>query len=116
MSKKFLGLIVASCALSSTIGAVHEIRTPITLLSKLNNINGSFSYPLKQVDYEKTNVDIWAGAYYRSAFNGYCPKNCGGCCGNPEICQADTCNYNFFAPNNCCCVQGSLQRDCRGKK
>ncbi|MFC1842574.1 hypothetical protein ACFLYU_02875 [Candidatus Dependentiae bacterium] len=95
MNKKLLSLTFITCALGSTIFAVHEIRTPLCLTSKLNVINGSFHYPIRPVDEEKTNIDIWAGAYYRSACKGYCPKKCDWCCSidndNCLTCVNDTC-------------------------
>lgn len=35
--------------LSSTLFAVHELPTPLSLQSKLNLINGSFHYPIRPV-------------------------------------------------------------------
>ena len=113
MTKRILTLVMASCALSSSIGAVHEMRTPISLLSKLDNINGSFHFPVarvKPVLFETASVNFWSGAYHRTAYDGLCPKRCDSCCSLGESCEAANCSYNFFG--DICGCSGSSSSSC----
>ena len=133
MSKKLISLIYITCMLSSTMLAVHELRTPLSLLSRLNNINGSFHYPIKYIDEEKTNVDLWGGAYYRQACHGFCPKVCDSCCNScsqncvrfacDSVCNS--CNSGVSHCSTGCCDNNSICKvntnyigcfDCDGKK
>ena len=101
MNKKLFSLICLSCTFSCVLFAVHELRTPLTLQSKLHLRNGSFHYPIWPIDEEKTNVDVWAGAYYRSACCGYCPKACDWSCSSVgNNCAASACNTSFLCPSN----------------
>lgn len=116
MKKKLLGLAIASCVLTVAVKAVHEIRTPLTLLSKLDNINGTFHYPMKRVEpvlFNNTSFNIWSGAYYRSAFNAYCPRKCSWGCSCDTTCACPNPNYNFFGsecmfPCQPCCGQPTI--------
>lgn len=113
MTKRILTLVMASCALSSSIGAVHEMRTPISLLSKLDNINGSFHFPVarvKPVLFETASVNFWSGAYHRTAYDALCPKRCDSCCSLGEYCEAANCSYNFFG--DVCGCNGSSSSSC----
>lgn len=119
MTKKFLGIVLATCTLGSTMVAVHEMRTPLTLLSKLDNINGSFSYPLKRIEpvlCNKTSVNFWGGAYFRAAYNAYGPKQCDFCCGCNDVCVQANCDYNYdLCGCNCACASfNNCQACCQG--
>jgi len=116
MNKKIISLMCITCIYSSTMVAVHELRTPLSLTSKLNPINGSFHYPIKYVDDEKTNVDLWGGAYYRQACKGFCPKVCDWCCNSccdncvtyacDSVCNS--CNPGVSSCSAGCCSNNSL--------
>jgi len=111
MNKKILSLMCITCIFTVTTRAVHELRTPLSLNSKLNLINGSFHYPLKYVDEEKTNADLWGGAYYRQACKGFCPKVCdwccNACCEDCVTCVCDSacssCNSGSSSCSSSCC-------------
>jgi len=133
MNKKIISLICIMSICGVSLKAVHELRTPLSLTSRLNPINGSFHFPLKYVDEEKINVDFWAGAYYRQACQGFCPKVCDWCCNsccNDRVTYAcgsgcNGCNTGISTCSSGCCSNNAVCGantnyvgcfDCNGKR
>jgi len=135
MKKTFLKIaVLLSITSSSILLSVHELRTPLSLSSRLNPLSGYLHYRLKPVKEDKWNVDIWSGAYYRRADTGMgpkrnetcsliqfpvtfgsdcgcCPRNC-GCCNDEcaNTCLPSTCGTFWNSCGTCCYDEDACNR------
>ena len=100
MNKTFLRLVtLVSITSCSIMLSTHELRTPLSLNSKLNKNGGYMHYPLKPAVESLWSVDLWGGAYYRHASRGMDPKRCDWCCPENDCCVCDPCCN--ACPNMC---------------
>ena len=135
MDKKFLKLVaLLSFASSSILVGVHELRTPLSLTSRLNPLSGYQHYRFKPLYKHRWNVDLWAGAYYRRADNGMgpkkldkcsssqfpvtwgsdcdcCPRSC-GCCTDDcsSVCLPSSCGTFWGSCGSCCYDEDACNR------
>jgi len=105
MSKKLLKLVVAIVIIASskTLFSTSELRSPLSLNSRLNNIGGFSHYPLDPVGCDSLwSVDFWGGFYFRKAHCGMAPRGCDSCtlASRGLVGKGSSCGY--CAPPSCC--------------